>query len=125
MWSLLSAIWLVEHHTPEELRRIAQYTLPCRVPLEGPPDGAVEKQMGSAPGSLSNCLGLSPSRRPIMNVLDAAMGTTMTSVGEVARPGQGCPLNGHQLGPGPAAAPPARSPHRLATVTTHDPRTRA
>jgi len=41
LWSLLSAIWLLDHYTPEELRRIAQYVLPYRVPLERPPEGPV------------------------------------------------------------------------------------
>ena len=41
LWSLLSAVWLLEHYTPEELRRVAQYVLPSRVPPEKPPDDAV------------------------------------------------------------------------------------
>ena len=41
LWSLLSAHWFLDHYTPQELRRIAQYILPRRVPPARPPNGAV------------------------------------------------------------------------------------
>jgi hypothetical protein len=41
LWSLLSAVWLLEHYTPEELREIARYVLPRATPVREPPDDAV------------------------------------------------------------------------------------
>ena len=41
LWTLLSAIWLLEHYTSEELHRIAQYVLPRAASVGRPPDGAV------------------------------------------------------------------------------------
>ena len=41
LWTLLPTIWLLEHYTPEELHRIAQYVLPRAATVGRPLDGAV------------------------------------------------------------------------------------
>ena len=41
LWTLLSATWLLEHYTPEELRTIARYVLPRDAPVREPPENPV------------------------------------------------------------------------------------